>query len=208
MIAPRNRPEPIHDVKWKTLAIATCALVCLAAETWSTRWYFKAYFHPPEEVALAALRDAEPAAVYHKRIFVRWRMIDDSGVVFRQTISNNYNKQVMERKTLAKYILLISAGRAVVASVDPQRKPGSYDGVILPIPPDIRDLLTEHHPEELEKNYCPFYIDTLYVSTARTWWGIVIRAIIGVACLGFIGGWIGDVAKNRRLRRREDDSDD
>jgi len=175
---------------WTGLIIAIAVLIGTTMEAYDSRWYFKACFQPPIQMTFASLRDSIPANIYHNRIIVRWSQVENSGVVMKETTTDNYNGQLLERKTVAKYYELRSSGRTVIAKIDPTHRTIDYDGVILPVPADIRELISPGNPGAFEKKYCPFYIDTLYIAAKRTYPGIIVRILIWLSCLFYVAKWI------------------
>ena len=183
---------PIHPHKkrsWTGLIIPMVVMLCLVKETYDARWFFTASFQPPVPMTINSLRSASPAEICRKRVVIRWTKVNDSGVVLNSWTENSIGAR-QDLKTVAKYCELKSSGRAVIVKTDTTYTGKVYEGVVLPLPRDVRKLLTDINPEKFEDQYCPYYIDTLYLTAHRTFWAIFIRTVVGLLCLIYIAKWV------------------
>ena len=181
--------HPLKNRSWIGLIIPTVVLLCLAKETYDARWFFTACFQPPVRMTINSLRSASPAEICRKRVVIRWTKVNDSGVVLKSLVQNSIGVR-RDQQTVAKYYELKSSGRAVIVKTDTAYAGKVYDGVVLPVPTHVRELLTDNNPEKFEDQYCPYYIDTLYLTPNRTFWGIFFRAVVGLLCLIYIAKWV------------------
>lgn len=185
--APPPKPVEAPPQRWSGILVAAALLLGLAAETYHSRWMFEAYFGQPRQMSLISLRDSPSKSVMRKRVNVRWKRGQDTGVVEEMTTLHNYSKQILDRHTVARYLQLDSTGRSVIVHVKDDSTDAEFDGVVLPVSDDIRGLIAGDNPDYFDKHYCPFYIDTMYLSHSRVLGDLFMRVLAGMACLVYVG---------------------